>query len=328
MKTLFSQRKSIRLLSLFVIIAGLTASIVFESEIAFLTVAKLVLFCALSVLVFYPCSSEQANFHFLWSIAVVVFFFSAFVFAVLCHSCSGEFVLLIPVTAVFIYLILVTVMKFSCIKALFRHKSVWYFIEDYYRLFRIVCCMFLSFILLFTEKTSCPLWIEIMLLAIMLFLYVMEYLGAYYDRVMLLPRGKAQAIQAIIDGDLRTTPELALNEDARMSALYARIVSYMENKRPYLDDNFDINRFSTLMLSNRTYLSKTINYFSGRNFKQFVNYYRVMYSMDLMKKDPRLSVMELAMMSGFHSVVTYNMAFRLNMNDTPANYKRQSMIDV
>lgn len=108
-----------------------------------------------------------------------------------------------------------------------------------------------------------------------------------------------------------------------MSGMYARIVRYMEDRKPFLDDDFCIFDLAKSVYSNRTYISKVINYYSGRNFKQFVNYFRVKYSVELMKKDLRLSVMELATMSGFHSVVTYNLAFRLNMDDTPANYKKQ-----
>lgn len=92
----------------------------------------------------------------------------------------------------------------------------------------------------------------------------------------------------------------------------------MENKKPFLDDEYSLSDMAASVYTNKSYLSKTINILSGRNFCQFVNYYRIMYAVELMKKDPHLRVAELAIMSGFHTVVTFNMAFKMNMNLTPS----------
>ena len=40
----------------------------------------------------------------------------------------------------------------------------------------------------------------------------------------------------------------------------------------------------------------------------------------LNKKNPRMRVEELTEMSGFHSTVTYTMAFKANMHVTPGEY--------
>lgn len=165
----------------------------------------------------------------------------------------------------------------------------------------------------------CPGWITVMLLALML---AVQYYSVRSGRLIVLRRTREECLRNIIRGNLRTNVMALCDEDYRMSALYSRIVACMEEKKPYLDDNFDLGKCARMMLSNKTYLSKVVNYYSGRNFKQFVNYYRVMYSVELIKKDPRLSVMELAQMSGFHSTVTYTVAFRANMNDTPGSFSR------
>ena len=125
-----------------------------------------------------------------------------------------------------------------------------------------------------------------------------------------------------IKGDLRTSAAVNPVSDPRAEALYSRVVEYMDTRKPYLQEDFNLSMFAKCLFTNRTYLSHVINRYSGRNFKQFVNYYRVKYSVDLIRKDPHLSVMELASMSGFHSVVTFNMAFRANMNDTPGAFSR------
>ena len=62
---------------------------------------------------------------------------------------------------------------------------------------------------------------------------------------------------------------------------------------------------------------------SGKNFRQFINSYRIRYSVELMKKNPRLRMDEVATMSGFHSTVTFTMAFKANMGETPGEYAQR-----
>ena len=96
----------------------------------------------------------------------------------------------------------------------------------------------------------------------------------------------------------------------------------METKKPYLQDDFVVDDLSRMTRTNRLYLSKSINFHSGRNFNQLVNYYRVKYAMDLIRKDPGLRMVEVAQMSGFHTVVSFNMAFKLNEHMTPSEFAR------
>ena len=96
----------------------------------------------------------------------------------------------------------------------------------------------------------------------------------------------------------------------------------MSEKKPYLDDTFNLEDFARSLYTNKVYLSRTINAFSGRNFRQFTNYFRVRYSLELMKKDPLLKIEEVALMSGFHTVVSHNMSFKLFMDETPSEWMR------
>lgn len=95
---------------------------------------------------------------------------------------------------------------------------------------------------------------------------------------------------------------------------------YMEEKRPYLDQTFDMSSLADRMFTNKLYLSKTINILSGRNFRQFVNFYRVRRAIELLKTDPRLKMGEVSEMSGFHSSVSFNMSFKVNTGKTPSEW--------
>ncbi len=105
--------------------------------------------------------------------------------------------------------------------------------------------------------------------------------------------------------------------------LYDRVVAYFETQKPFLDSDLTINSVVKDMYSNKLYISRAISQFTGRNFCQFVNYYRVMHSMECFRENQETKVHELATMSGFNSVVSYNMAFRLFMGENPSEWCRK-----
>ena len=108
----------------------------------------------------------------------------------------------------------------------------------------------------------------------------------------------------------------------RMDVIFERIKDYMENKQPYLEYDFQMSDMAEAVYTNKSYVSKTINAMAGKNFCQFVNSYRVRYAVHIMHKNPKIKVGELALMSGFSSMVSFDMAFKLHMNTTPSEYLR------
>ena len=209
--------------------------------------------------------------------------------------------------------------KYVNVRSLFRADSVWCSVEDSARESYVSALFGLGVLLMAAHAADAgPVWAGVMTAVTAVF-FVLNYLRIYSGRTGFIPKEKEKAIKEIIRGNLRgALPDVEVDE--HMTAIYSKVTAYMDDKKPYLDDRFSMDDLATAGFCNRAYLSKAINCFSGRNFRQFANYYRVNYSIDLMKKDPHLKVMELAMMSGFHSVVTYNMAFKLYTGTTPSAY--------
>lgn len=102
--------------------------------------------------------------------------------------------------------------------------------------------------------------------------------------------------------------------------LYDRTCRYMTDKRPFLVPGFTLQDLANAVYTNKYYLSKTINRFSGKNFRQYVNYYRVMYSMELYRANRSLRVTEMASLSGFHSITSYTASFKKVMGETPSDW--------
>lgn len=217
------------------------------------------------------------------------------------------------------YTIMRSLEKYSNVKLLFRVDAIWCSVEDHAR---TVYSIILGGIVV-SALTSChyeaPAWVFFIHIFLLVSYLAVSYLRAYSGSTFLIGFTKEKTIKKVIQGNLRTLPEFD-GPDDHMNLVYNKVLRFMESCRPFLDPRFTIEDMASAVFSNKVYLSKAINYYSGRNFRQFVNYYRVLYATDLMKKNRHLKVTELAMKCGFNSVVTFNAAFKLNMNMTPSSY--------
>lgn len=105
--------------------------------------------------------------------------------------------------------------------------------------------------------------------------------------------------------------------------IYDQVLEYFETSRPYLKNDLTINDVVDVMYTNKLYISKAINMHTGRNFCQFVNYYRVMHAVEIFKEEPHLKVVDIATKCGFNSAVSFTMAFRLFMGEKPSDWCRK-----
>lgn len=123
--------------------------------------------------------------------------------------------------------------------------------------------------------------------------------------------------RAVSPRDLSYIPD----EEPVLRRLYDRIVVYMDDKTPYLDGDFSIGDLSRHMFTNKVRVSKTVNHCYGKNFRSFINEYRIRYAADLIKKDPRMKMEEVARLSGFNTMPTFNAAFKNFMHERPSEYQ-------
>ena len=102
------------------------------------------------------------------------------------------------------------------------------------------------------------------------FLVAAVAMGIYLYRR--LRKKEARLKEVFLDPDRRE----AFREDIPVAVLdqylYDRCCKYMMERRPFLVDKYSIQDLANALFTNRAYLSKTINKFSGRNFCSYVNY--------------------------------------------------------
>lgn len=121
---------------------------------------------------------------------------------------------------------------------------------------------------------------------------------------------------------------IQIKEDDGLEAIYKevydRVLEYVKEGKAFLDGNLSINDVAKSTFSNKVYVSRAISMYTGRNFCQFINYFRIKYSVKDFEENPHLKVSELALRSGFHSAVSYNTSFKLFMNEAPSEWCRRT----
>ena len=124
---------------------------------------------------------------------------------------------------------------------------------------------------------------------------------------------RKEAIQEKADDLSASLPTAAIDQ-----FLYDRCCRYMTEHRPFLVPKFSLQDLANAVYTNKVYLSKTINRYSGKNFRQYVNYYRVMYAMELFRKNMGLRILEMAQLSGFRSDTSFLRSFKEVMGENPS----------
>lgn len=209
--------------------------------------------------------------------------------------------------------VLRTLDNYKTIRPLFKSSQVMRSIEDRAHLQRTLV-FYIAMIAAYAH-----LWV--VSIVILLALFILLVLP--HRTFILLPRHKFLQILAIVKGRLKDNIVMEEGEGKDMAVTYKRTQEYMESHKPYLNPALSLEDLAKDIGTNKVYLSRTINVVSGSNFCQFVNYYRVQYAKELMRENKERKMIEVAMASGFNSVVTFNMAFKINENLTPSEWLRE-----
>lgn len=213
-----------------------------------------------------------------------------------------------------------TAEKYSDVPMLFQTCAVWPGVEDYMFLLHVALTLTSGLVMMCLPPS--PPELNWGCLAGLVVLYGVEYYRVRTRSTVFLGRRKEEEIKRGHKNAVIKMPIQYVDSDSRSAILFNDVVRVMETKKPYLQDDFNIDDLARMTHTNRMYLSKAINFHAGRNFNQMVNFYRVKYAQEIMKKDPGLKMVELSQMCGFHTIVSFNMAFKLNERITPSEYVR------
>ena len=272
------------------------------------------LWCALQLLMLYPASHEPVK----PSLAACGLSSAVSVLLKLAGAPPWAFVLSGSVL-VYCFCLHRGVRRYADIPPLFQLTAVWPGLIDYLGLQNACAYLLAGVCLCVLPSTPFAAWTFLAVLAVF---FGMQYYRIRTRTTLFLSKKKERLIKQGQKGDGYRMPVQYVDSMGRSATLFNDVVKIMETKRPFLQEDFSLDDLARMTSTNRLYLSKAINFHSGRNFNQLVNYYRIKYAIDLIKKDSGLRMSDVAFMSGFHTTVSFNMAFKLNEHTTPSEYAR------
>lgn len=100
----------------------------------------------------------------------------------------------------------------------------------------------------------------------------------------------------------------------------------MEFEKTYTDETLSLDSLAEKLSIPPRYLSQIINERLKKNFRDYINYYRIEAAKEFLANPykEKLSILEIALEVGFNSKEVFNRAFKKFTNMTPTEYKKQT----
>jgi AraC-like DNA-binding protein len=108
-------------------------------------------------------------------------------------------------------------------------------------------------------------------------------------------------------------------------SVYQKLLNHMDSAKPYIDPDLTLFKLAEQLETTVNKLSYVINSFSGYNFFEFVNKYRIDLVIEKMEiTDMRqITLLGLALDCGFNSKASFNRAFKKFSGQTPSEYMKR-----
>lgn len=134
---------------------------------------------------------------------------------------------------------------------------------------------------------------------------------------------KAPVVQASSIHDQKYQKQKLSEELA--STLKIKLVAYMKDARPYLDNELTLAGLSEQLNMSSHHLSQLLNQHFNQSFYDFINEHRIKEIKRRLADpaDNHKTILSLALSSGFNSKATFNSTFKRKENMTPSAYRRQ-----
>ena len=156
-------------------------------------------------------------------------------------------------------------------------------------------------------------------LAMTVFIYVVGFLG-YRQPEIFAGELWPQAFLAPKYQNSSLTPSAS-------RSLLERVVEYVEQEKPYLDNELRLSGLAEQLDISIHHLSQVVNEQLGKSFSDFINEYRVEEAKRLLS-NPRLKdryVIAIAYESGFNNKTSFNKAFKAQAGMSPSRYRKKML---
>lgn len=215
--------------------------------------------------------------------------------------------------------------RLSDIRTLMEINTVWTFVSVCVDIVYVICINAVPFFYLLSVNVSGDLSESLSSLFLLLLGAALLSLTVRLSQeslFVLMSRHERLIVESMRLNHISLPADLS-GADCQYRQVYERITKYFDEQKPYLDGELSINAIADATYSNKVYISKAISHYTGKNFCQFVNYHRVKYAVELYRDNLDMRISELGLSSGFNSIVSFNMSFRLFMGENPSEWCRK-----
>jgi AraC-like DNA-binding protein len=171
---------------------------------------------------------------------------------------------------------------------------------------------------------------SLLLMSLLLLGYIcwMVFRAMRYPELFRGIDSKLQTVNWIAKESGRQVKIEAVQTDPETDKKVMMLNSFMSESEPYLDPSLSIFDLSRQIHIPAKDLSLLINHDLNTHFFDFVNGFRIMKAMEILK-DPskkELTVLEILYEVGFNSKSSFNTAFKKHTRLTPTEYRRKYLL--
>ncbi|WP_299245982.1 AraC family transcriptional regulator [uncultured Aquimarina sp.] len=141
----------------------------------------------------------------------------------------------------------------------------------------------------------------------------------------LMKRNNESLIVTSISDNSSKYQNSSLSSEDR-NAYAERILQYMEEQKPYLDEDLKQSDLAEALDMNIPQISEVLNVCFRKNFNSFLNLYRINEVKKLMKNPSyeEYKIVAIGYEAGFKSKTSFNRAFKNLVGLTPSEYRKKS----
>lgn len=106
--------------------------------------------------------------------------------------------------------------------------------------------------------------------------------------------------------------------------IWYKLLHFMKEEKPYVSCTLNLKNLSEYMKLSPNYLSQVINTHTDSHFFDFLNIYRINHAKDLLIKQQRKPLLDVALESGFCSQSSFSTRFKKVMGMTPSQFLKSN----
>lgn len=129
-----------------------------------------------------------------------------------------------------------------------------------------------------------------------------------------------QELEQILTGG-RDSSKYKLTEE-RCKELEEKLIEMIEQEKIYLDSHLTVDQISKKLNTNRNYISEVIVRSDYGSFYTLVNFYRLKYAEEMLRRDPKIKIEHVAFDSGFSSVSVFSQVFKRYRGVSPSAFTK------